>query len=521
MLRSAVAQQDALPGVDQNVVESPAFAQVLEEVRQRRNEFDSLSHVPRDMIERFKQVGIYRAATPKCYGGDALAPAKFLQMIERISEADGSAGWVASFGSAGVYLAALPPETLAEIYADSPDLVFAGGLFPLQPAEAVEGGWQVNGTWKFASGCKGADLLGVGIGAAGGSRAPPYSVRIRSKSSKTGTWSASKAPAAMTCAWPTSALMSAGPSSVAAPRPSTNRCSATHRLPMPRKYWRWSTWAWPVPPSTKSAAWPAAVASPARQNWPTALMYASRSPRPKPNSAPRAVFLRRHRTGLALDPGGNPVTPEQTSLLRLSAIHVSQAGADVVQSAYSLAGTTAIYLRHPLQRYLRDSMVVTQHAFLSEGLYDGAGSVSSACRRSRATSDPFSEPPFQGSKPMTQTTQEPLRVVFCIGITQNFFDLPTGEGLSVWKGFSQMMGPRRHARHHRARRHGRRSLDGRPVHHLALDRVHHGRRRLPPVGDRRLQPVPHHTGRRVQPVALRQVEARIGRPLTIPDAARV
>ncbi|MDP9030301.1 MAG: hypothetical protein M3O11_07555, partial [Pseudomonadota bacterium] len=41
---------------------------------------------------------------------------------------------------------------------------------------------------------------------------------------------------------------------------------------------------------------------------------------------------------------------------------------------------------------------------------------------------------------MSQATQEPLRVVFCIGITQNFFDLPTGEGLSVWKGFSQMMG---------------------------------------------------------------------------------
>jgi alkylation response protein AidB-like acyl-CoA dehydrogenase len=105
------------------------------------------------MIERFKQVGIYRAATPKCFGGDALVPARFLQMIERISEADGSAGWVASFGSAGVYLAALPKETLSEIYAQSPDLVFAGGLFPLQPAEAVEGGWQVNGTWKFASGC--------------------------------------------------------------------------------------------------------------------------------------------------------------------------------------------------------------------------------------------------------------------------------------------------------------------------------------------------------------------------------
>ncbi|MDF3935956.1 hypothetical protein [Pseudomonas citronellolis] len=41
---------------------------------------------------------------------------------------------------------------------------------------------------------------------------------------------------------------------------------------------------------------------------------------------------------------------------------------------------------------------------------------------------------------MTRPTAEPMRVLFCIGITQNFFDLPTGEGISVWKGFSQMMG---------------------------------------------------------------------------------
>ena len=40
---------------------------------------------------------------------------------------------------------------------------------------------------------------------------------------------------------------------------------------------------------------------------------------------------------------------------------------------------------------------------------------------------------------MSQATQEPLRVLFCIGITQNFFDLPTGEGIAVWKGFSTMM----------------------------------------------------------------------------------
>lgn len=81
-------------------------------------------------------------------------------MIERISQADGSAGWVASFGMSPVYLAALPLSTIAQVYADGPDVVFAGGIFPPQPAERVEGGFKVNGRWKYSSGSMGATLLG-------------------------------------------------------------------------------------------------------------------------------------------------------------------------------------------------------------------------------------------------------------------------------------------------------------------------------------------------------------------------
>jgi alkylation response protein AidB-like acyl-CoA dehydrogenase len=376
MPRSAAAQQDPLPVVDDTTVHSQAFERMLDEVRQRREEFDAGSHVPRDMIERFKQVGIYRAATPKCFGGDALAPGLFLRMIERISEADGSAGWVASFGSAGVYLAALPPETLAEIYADSPDLVFAGGLFPLQPAEAVDGGWQVNGTWKFASGCKGADLIGVGIGAAGGKP-------------RTAVFRADQVDIIEN--WDVVGLKGTG----------------SHDLRVTDKHIdeRWTfirggaaTIDEPLfrYPSIAYAAQVLAVVNLGLAR--AALDEVSRMAAGSgitgaPKMADRAyvrIEIAKAEAQLAAARGffygateqvwnsilaGNPVTAEQTSLLRLSAIHVSQAGAAVVQSAYSLAGTTAIYLRHPLQRYLRDSMVVTQHAFLSEGLYDGAGSV--------------------------------------------------------------------------------------------------------------------------------------------------
>lgn len=378
MLRAAVVQQDPVSDPVEPMLDSQLFQQVLAEVRERREEFDALSHVPRDMIERFKQVGIYRAATPKCFGGDALAPGLFLQMIERISEADGSAGWVASFGSAGVYLAALPPQTLAELYADSPDLVFAGGLFPLQPAQVVEGGWQVNGTWKFASGCKGADLLGVGIGASAAGGKP-----------RTAVFPASQVEIIEN--WDVVGLKGTG----------------SHDLRVSEQFVedRWTfirggaaTIDEPLfrYPSIAYAAQVLAVVNLGLAR--AALDEISRMANgggitgaPKladrayvrievakaeaTLSAARSFFYGATEQVWNSILAGHPVTTEQTSLLRLSAIHVSQAGAAVVQSAYSLAGTTAIYLRHPLQRYLRDSMVVTQHAFLSEGLYDGAGSV--------------------------------------------------------------------------------------------------------------------------------------------------
>lgn len=40
---------------------------------------------------------------------------------------------------------------------------------------------------------------------------------------------------------------------------------------------------------------------------------------------------------------------------------------------------------------------------------------------------------------MSDTQKDPLRVLFCIGVTQNFFDLPETEIGAVWKGYGEMM----------------------------------------------------------------------------------
>ncbi len=357
------------------------LADVIAEIAARREEFDRLSHVPRDMIAQLKRAGIYRAATPKRFGGDALAPSAFLDMIERIAMVDGSAAWVASFGSANVYLAALPLATQAHIYADGPDQAFAGGLFPVQPAQPADGGWRVNGTWKFASGCKGADWLGVGI-STGGAGVPgkprtavfrPHQVEIVEN-------------------WDVVGMQGTG----------------SHDLRVADQFvaddWTFVRGGEPCVdeplyryPTIAYAAQVLAVVNLGLARAALDVANQMAGGRKTTTGAPQLAERAYYRIELAKAEAqlrsaraffydstdevwqsilaGRPVTPDQISLLRLAATQIAREGADVVQRAYRLGGTMAIYRTHPLQRLLRDSMVVTQHAFLGEGNFDGAGAV--------------------------------------------------------------------------------------------------------------------------------------------------
>jgi indole-3-acetate monooxygenase len=355
---------------------------VIAEIAQRREEFERLSHVPRDVIDKLKQVGIYRAATPKRFGGDARAPGEFLEMIERIATADGSAAWVASFGSANLYLAALPLATQAAIYANGPDQVFAGGLFPVQNAAPVDGGYRVNGLWKFASGCKGADWLGVGIstGNAGGAPGKP----------QTAVFPADQVEIVEN--WNVVGMQGTG----------------SHDLRVTDRFvahdWTFVRGGTPTVdeplyryPTIAYAAQVLAVVNLGLARAALDVANTMAGGRKTTTGAPQLADRAYYRIELAKAEAqlrsaraffyetthdvwesicaGNDVTPDQVSLLRLSATQIAREGADVVSRAYRLGGTMAIYRTHPLQRLMRDSMVVTQHAFLGEGNYDGAGAV--------------------------------------------------------------------------------------------------------------------------------------------------
>jgi alkylation response protein AidB-like acyl-CoA dehydrogenase len=89
----------------------------------------------------------------------------------------------------------------------------------------------------------------------------------------------------------------------------------------------------------------------------------------------RAFFFESAEAAWQTILAGDPVMPAQANLLRLSATHAAQVGAEVVMQAYQMAGIAAIYRENRLQRLVRDSIVVTQHAFLGEGTYDASGAL--------------------------------------------------------------------------------------------------------------------------------------------------
>ncbi|MFH8983345.1 acyl-CoA dehydrogenase family protein [Streptomyces varsoviensis] len=357
-----------------------AFDRVLESVARRRQEFEEKRHVTRDMIDEFKKAGLYRASTPRRFGGEPLPPARFLRRIERISEVDASAGWVASFGSSLVYLAALPLDTQAELYAQGPDVAFAAGLFPVQrAAPAPGGGHQVTGRWKFASGCKGADVLGVGVTAGEDRAGRPRTALLRPDQVEiaenwnvigmrgTGSHDLVVEDVVVPDDW---TFVRGGPPTVDEPLfrypavPYAAQVLAVVGLGVAR------------------AALDQVISEGGRASYTGGPVAADRaSYRISVGRAEarlrsvRAFFYEVTDEAWQTVERGDEATAHQASLLRLASAHAARVSFEVVRAAYQLAGIRAIADDSTMQRYLRDASVVPQHAFLQEGMYDAAGAV--------------------------------------------------------------------------------------------------------------------------------------------------
>ncbi|MGP0173446.1 acyl-CoA dehydrogenase family protein [Pseudomonas sp. NCHU5208] len=365
------------------ITANEAFQTLLADIRERarREEFDQQRYISHDVIERFKELGVYRALVPTRFGGEQRSPMEFCEMVEDISAADGSAGWVASFGMNPVYLAALPLETLKQIYATGPDVVFAGGIFPPQPAEFVDGGLKVNGRWKFSSGCMGASLIGVGISPKNGETLglPRLAVMPREKVKIEETWDVV-------------GLIGTGShdvviEGVVVPEEWTFVRGGPANLDEPLFRYPSLSFATQVLSVVGLGVARAALdyladmasgrfsvtGAPALADRPLAQMQMAKAEAEL--RAARAWFYEAMENAWASVLAGDAVSVEQTNLLRLSSTHATRVAAEVARTAQMLSGMTGVYRQSPLARFVNDAQVVTQHAFMGDMTYQNAGAI--------------------------------------------------------------------------------------------------------------------------------------------------
>lgn len=357
-----------------------AFRHALDVLLERRDEFNSQGHVSRDYMSLLKKAGLFRVAVPEQFGGEPLPPAEFMKQVEQISAVDPATGWVASFGSALVYFAAAPVETQRQLYSQSKDIVFAAGMFPMVEAEKVKGGYLCTGEWQFASGCKGADLLGMGLRGGPETGGKPLTALI------------DRTKVEIVDNWEVAGMKATGSHNVRAervfvPEEMTFIRGGSPTIDEPITRYPVIAYAAQVLAvvalgaargaldyvTEVGAGHTSIVGGPAKGNRPaykTGLAKAEAELR-----SARAFFYEITEEVWAKALANEEITDRDKALLRLAATQAAHVGRRVVLEAYNLAGTGAIFESHPLQRYLRDGLIPAQHAMLQEHIFEASGAL--------------------------------------------------------------------------------------------------------------------------------------------------
>lgn len=145
------------------------FVQAVEAVTP---EIKSLSHeserdgkVSQRTGDLMVQAGVFRTFTPLQYGGLEADPASFFEGVMKIAEADSAAAWIAGQLNCHSFEIALMNERMQEeFWGDSPDTRASSSYAPIGKVRAVDGGYELNGTWTFSSGVDHAQWVILGGG---------------------------------------------------------------------------------------------------------------------------------------------------------------------------------------------------------------------------------------------------------------------------------------------------------------------------------------------------------------------
>ncbi|MFE1343686.1 acyl-CoA dehydrogenase family protein [Streptomyces sp. NPDC058757] len=133
-----------------------AVQSIVPTLRKNGREAEDRRWIPEENIELLEKAGVFRMAVPRRFGGLELGVAEQSKVIAEIARGCPSTGWLTMVWVTSAWASSLYPDTAQEE-------IFAGGsvrvsivFAPSGTLVPVDGGYLLNGTWKFNSGCRGA-----------------------------------------------------------------------------------------------------------------------------------------------------------------------------------------------------------------------------------------------------------------------------------------------------------------------------------------------------------------------------
>jgi 3-hydroxy-9,10-secoandrosta-1,3,5(10)-triene-9,17-dione monooxygenase len=144
---TSIQQRDAqsvLAGIDD----------LLPRIAERAQATEDLRRLPDETIQELDEVGFFTLLQPEQWGGLQCDPTLFYEAVRRLASACGSTGWVSSIiGVHNWHLALFDQEAQAEVWGDDPKTRVSSSYAPMGAGVVTDGGYLVNGSWNWSSGC--------------------------------------------------------------------------------------------------------------------------------------------------------------------------------------------------------------------------------------------------------------------------------------------------------------------------------------------------------------------------------
>jgi alkylation response protein AidB-like acyl-CoA dehydrogenase len=353
-----------------------AAAAAADVARRGAPEAEAARTLPVATVEALAQHGMLTLCLPEPYGGPGVDPLTFVEAIEVVAKGDGAAGWATMIGSTTSSMAAyLDADTAEELYPSTAART-CGVFAPNGRGVREGGGFRVTGRWQWGSGSQHSTWIMGGATCDDGTQRSCFFPAEHVEFHDT---------------WYTSGLRGTGSldysvDGVLVPERMTIQPGVTKpQVDAPSTHF---------PNFTLLAIGIAGASIGIARNALDELITIAADKRPQFSSrtlaasgyaqtelaraesqwrAARAYLHDEVGRAWATTLSGDSVSVSSRVGMRLAAAHAASACAVVADSAFTIAGGSAVYDTSVLGRCLRDAHVVTQHIMVAPKINEVLG----------------------------------------------------------------------------------------------------------------------------------------------------